>query len=387
MTMVSLSRRLLSASLLVLTVSSAAGAQGAAAGGAPPSLKDAFAADFRIGAALSPKQFDELDAAEVALVKRQFNSITPENVLKWEEVHPRPGHFEFGPSDAYVAFGERNGMFIVGHTLVWHNQTPRWVFEDSTGQPLTRDALLARLKDHISTVVGRYKGRIDGWDVVNEVVDEDGTLRKSPWERIIGDDYIAKAFQFAHEADPAAQLYYNDYSLENAAKRAGAVALVKSLLAQGVPITGVGIQGHHKLDWPSAAQEDSTIAAFAALGMRVNVSELDIDVLPQASRQRTADVSLRAAARAELDPYTAALPDSIQRKLAERYAAMFAVYLKHADVMDRITFWGVTDADSWLNGWPVRGRTNHPLLFDRAAHPKPAFDAVIRLGRIRALTP
>jgi endo-1,4-beta-xylanase len=233
--------------------------------GAQASLKEAFAGDFRIGAALSPKQFDEGDAAEVALVKRQFNTITPENVLKWERVHPRPGQYDFGPSDAYVAFGTRNGMFVVGHTLVWHSQTPRWVFQDSAGKPLTRDALLARLRDHIRTVVGRYKGRIGGWDVVNEVVDEDGTLRKSPWQRIIGDDYIAKAFQFAHEADPAAQLYYNDYSLENPVKRAGAVALVKSLLAQGVSITGVGLQGHHKLDWPSAAAEDSTIAAFAAL--------------------------------------------------------------------------------------------------------------------------
>jgi endo-1,4-beta-xylanase len=355
--------------------------------GAQASLKEAFAGDFRVGAALSPKQFDERDAAEVALVKRQFNTITPENALKWERVHPRPGQYDFGPSDAYVAFGERNGMFVVGHTLVWHSQTPRWVFQDSAGNPLTREALLARMRDHIQTVVGRYKGRIGGWDVVNEVVDEDGTLRKSPWQRIIGDDYIAKAFQFAHEADPAAQLYYNDYSLENPVKRAGAVALVKSLLAQGVPITGVGLQGHQKLDWPSAAAEDSTIAAFAALGVRVNVSELDIDVLPRATRQQTADIAARADARSGLDPYAGALPDSVQRKLADRYAAMFAVYLKHRDVMDRITFWGVTDADSWLNDWPVRGRTNHPLLFDRQGRPKPAFDSVIALARTGASIP
>ncbi|MFI5256571.1 MAG: endo-1,4-beta-xylanase [Gemmatimonadales bacterium] len=378
------SRRVLRASRLLPAV---ALLLSTGAAGAQASLKAAFAGDFRVGAALSPKQFDERDADEVALVKRQFNTITPENVLKWESVHPQPGRYEFGPSDAYVAFGTRNGMFVVGHTLVWHSQTPRWVFQDSAGKPLTRDALLARLRDHIRTVVGRYKGRIGGWDVVNEVVDEDGALRKSPWQRIIGDDYIAKAFQFAHEADPAAQLYYNDYSLENPVKRAGAVALVKSLLAQGVPITGVGLQGHHKLDWPSAAAEDSTIAAFAALGVRVNVSELDIDVLPRATRQQTADVAARADSRAGLDPYAGALPDSVQRTLADRYAAMFAVYLKHRDVMDRITFWGVTDADSWLNDWPVRGRTNHPLLFDRQGRPKPAFDSVIALARTGASIP
>ena len=349
-------------------------------------LRDVFRDDFRIGTAVSSRQFDERDSTSVAIITRHFNTISPENVLKWEVVHPRPGLYDFSQSDRYVAFGERHGMFVIGHTLTWHSQTPRWVFEDSTGQPLTRDALLTRLRDHIHTVVGRYKGRIGGWDVVNEALDEDGTMRQSPWFRIIGPDFVAQAFQFAREADPAAELYYNDYSMENAQKRAGGVRLVKSLLDQGLKVTAVGLQDHLKMNWPSAAEEDSTIRAFAALGVKVNITELDVDVLPQASQHRTADVAMRAEANPALNPYAAGLPDSVQRALARRYAEMFGVFLAHRDVIDRVTFWGTTDAGSWLNGWPIRGRTSYPLLFDRSGQPKPAFDAVVALatqGRTR----
>ena len=343
-------------------------------------LKDVFKDAFRVGTAVSRRQFDETDTASVALIRRQFNTISPENVLKWEVVHPRPGVFDFAPADGYVAFGERYNMFIVGHTLTWHSQTPPWVFEDSAGKPLTREALLERLRDHIHTVVGRYRGRIGGWDVVNEALNEDGTLRQSPWYRIIGPDFIAKAFAFAREADPSAELYYNDYSMENAQKRAGGVRLVKSLLDQGVRITAVGMQDHLKMNWPTVAEEDSTIAAFAALGVKVNITELDVDVLPQASQDRSADVGLRSAQQARLNPYIGGLPDSVQQALAARYAEIFRVLLAHSDVIDRVTFWGAADGDSWLNGWPIRGRTSYPLLFDRQGRPKPAFDAVVRLG-------
>ena len=280
-----------------------------------------------------------------------------------------------------MAFGERNRMFVVGHTLVWHQQTPRWVFEDASGAPVSRDTLLARLRDHIQTVVGRYRGRVKGWDVVNEAVDEDGTLRKTPWLTIIGEDYIERAFKFAHEADPAAELYYNDHSVENAPKRNGVIALIRNLRAAGVRVAAVGLQSHNKMTWPTVAQEDSTIAAFAALGVKVNITELDIDVLPAAIRSQTAEVSLSGAPAAGLDPYEGGLPDSVQHVLARRYAGLFGVYMKYRDVIERVTFWGVTDGDSWLNNWPVRGRTSYPLLFDRAGHPKPAFDAVIQMAR------
>jgi len=346
-----------------------------------PSLKDAFAGAFKIGAALNVNQFSGVDARGAALVKAQFNTISPENVLKWEVVHPRPGVYDFTQSDRFVAFGEANGMFIVGHTLVWHSQVPRWVFQDSAGKPLTRDALLARMRDHIQTVVGRYKGRIKGWDVVNEALNEDGTLRHSPWQTIIGDDYIEKAFEFAHEADPSAELYYNDYNLEFPAKRAGVVALVRKLKREGITITAVGSQTHDKLAFPTPARLDSTITALAATGVKVNVTELDVDVLPSVTQNRTADVGLSVRANSSVNPYPDSLPAAVQQQLAKRYADIFRVLLAHRGTVDRVTFWGVGDGDSWLNNWPVRGRTSYPLLFDRADQPKPAFDAVIRVAR------
>jgi len=348
---------------------------------AQTTLKGAFKDYFRIGAALNHATYTETDATAAALVKAQFNAITPENDLKWERIHPQPDKYEFGPADAYVEFGAQNHMFIVGHCLVWHSQIPRWVFEDGQGKPLDRDALLKRMHDHIFAVVGRYKGRINGWDVVNEALNEDGTMRQSPWMRIIGEDYIAKAFQYAHEADPKAELYYNDYSLENEAKRNGAVALIKKLKDQSIAITAVGLQGHDKMDWPTVEQQDATIAAFKVLGVKVCITELDVDVLPRVMRQQTADVSARAQGTADSNPYTAGLPDSVQQALAKRYADLFGVFVKHRDAITRVTFWGVTDKTSWLNDFPVKGRTNYPLLFDRGGKPKPAFDAVIQVAK------
>jgi len=346
-----------------------------------PSLKDVYQRAFLVGAAINSDQFTERDARGAALIKQQFNSITPENVLKWERVHPKPGVYDFDLPDQYVAFGEKNHMRIIGHTLVWHNQTPRWVFEDDQGSPVDRETLLSRMREHIQRVVGRYKGRISGWDVVNEALSEDGTLRESPWLKIIGEDYIARAFEFAHEADPQAELYYNDYSLENGAKRNGAIDLIRKLQAEGVPVAAIGIQGHDKLDWPSIDQEDAAITAFAKLGVKVNITELDIDVLPRATREQGAEVTLHSESKERLNPYSAGLPDSVQQALAQRYAGLFRVFLKHRDVITRVTFWGVTDGDSWLNNWPVEGRTSYPLLFDRNARPKPAFDAVLQAAK------
>src|SRR3954469_11846612 len=221
--------------LTVLAVGLAAGNFGSPAGStAQPALKDVFKQDFLIGAALNPNQFSGRDARGVGIIVNHFNSITPENVLKWALVHPRPDTYSFDGPDTYVTFGEKHHMFIIGHTLIWHNQTPAWVFQDEKGNQVDRETLLKRMRDHIHTVVGRYQGRIKGWDVVNEALNEDGTLRQSPWLKIIGEDYLVKAFQFAHEADPDAQLYYNDYSLENEAKRKGAVQLITKLKASGI---------------------------------------------------------------------------------------------------------------------------------------------------------
>ena len=340
----------------------------------PMTLKAAFKNDFLIGAAINRSQFFEEDQRGVPIIKAQFNSISPENVLKWESVHPQPDQYDFAGPDRYVQFGESNNMYIIGHTLVWHSQTPRWVFQDEHGNPATRDFLLARLHDHIATVVGHFKGHIKGWDVVNEALNEDGSLRNSQWRKIIGDDYIEKAFQFAHEADPQAQLHYNDYGLENESKRKGAIALIQKLQGEGIPINCIGLQDHVKMDWPTAKQLDETISDFAKLGVKVMITELDVDVVPRTQRNHSADVAANAQPTAGADTFANGLPEAKQSELAQRYGELFHVYVKHRADISRVTFWGVTDGDSWLNS---PGRVNYPLLFDRAGQPKPAFQAIL----------
>ena len=366
-----LNRRFIAVTAL-LAASMAAGAQ------TRTSLKEAYRGNFLIGAAIGTPQITGQDSRGDAIVEAQFDAISPENALKWERIHPKPDTYDFTLADRYVAFGEKHHMFTVAHCLVWHNQVPDWVFRDDKGNFVDRVTLLKRMHDHISTIVGRYKGRIQSWDVVNEALNEDGTLRQSPWLKIIGEDYIAKAFQYAHQADPQAQLTYNDYSLEIEAKRKGALALIAKLKAQGVPVTSVGLQGHNSLTWPSVEDQDATISAFAKLGVKVVISELDIDVLPRAAQHPSAEVSLKVLEDPKLNPYADGLPPSVQQELAQRYADLFGVYLKHRDVVTRVTFWGVTDGDSWRNDWPVKGRTSYPLLFDRSGQPKPAFQAVTR---------
>lgn len=342
-------------------------------------LKDTFKGAFYVGVAVNAAQITGADAAGDALIVQQFDSITPENVMKWEIIHPRPDAYNFTLADKYVEFGQQHHMFIVGHNLCWHSQTPAWVFKDDKGNPLTREALLDRLHDHIRTVVGRYKGKVQSWDVVNEALNEDGTMRQSQWDKIIGDDYVIKAFQWAHEADPAAQLNYNDYNMENLAKRKGAIELVKKIKAAGVPIAVVGSQAHLHLAG-NASDEEAAIEELSAAGVKVAITELDIDVLPS-TWNHTADVGAKVEDKLNLNPYPNGLPDNVQQQLTKRYADLFAVFWKHRDAVNRVTFWGTTDKTSWLNNWPVRGRTSYPLLFDRDGKPKPAFYAVIKAAQ------
>ena len=340
-------------------------------------LKEAFKDYFLIGAALNRNQIYEKNQRETEIIKTEFNTISPENALKWSSVQPFRNRYDFKTADAYVKFGEKNRMFVIGHTLVWHNQTPKWVFEDAKGNPVSRDELLRRMREHIHTIVGRYKGRIKGWDVVNEALNDDGSLRRSPWLKIIGEDYISKAFEYAHEADPNAELYYNDYSLETEAKRKGAIELIKKLIAQKIPIKAVGLQGHNSITFPTLEQQEKTITEFANLGIKVNITELDVSVLPDPEGFSGAEVTLNFEMKEKLDPYKKGLPDEMQKTLANRYAELFKVFLKHRRHISRITFWNVTDGDSWLNDFPVRGRTNYPLLFGREGKKKPAFYKVI----------
>ncbi len=342
-----------------------------------PALKSVFKDDFRVGAAIGTHQVLGQEPTSLELVARQFNSITPENLLKWQEVHPQLKEYNFDPADRFVEFGQDNKMFIVGHNLVWHNQTPAWVFHDQSGKPLDREKLLERMHDHIQTVVGRYKGRINAWDVVNEAIDDDGSMRKTNWHETIGDDYIEKAFQFAHEADPNAELYYNDYNEWQPRKRQAIKDLVHRLKKKGIRIDGIGLQGHWGLGYPSKDEIETMFADYAQLGVKLMITELDISVLPSALSHRGADVTQNVKLRKELDPYADGLPPEVERRLTDRYREVFRLFVKHANKLDRVTFWGVHDGHSWLNGWPVRGRTDYPLLFDRQLKPKSAFEAVI----------
>ena len=331
-------------------------------------LKDLMPKGMVIGVAINQRQSDGVDTAAVDLITKQFNQISPENLLKFQPVHPAADRYVFDAQDRYVQFGLDRKMQVIGHNLVWHQQTSPWVFQGIDGKPVDRDTLLARMRDHIHTVVGRYKGKIFGWDVVNEAIDEDGSLRKAPWRDGIGDDYVAKAFEFAREADPGAELYYNDYNLEKPAKRAGVIRLVKDLQSRGLRIDGIGNQGHWQLETPTIDEIDAALADLHGTGLKVMYTELDINMLPPAGR---------GADPAVANPYASGLPDEKQQQLAKRYADIFGVFIKHRDWVTRVTFWGLSDGDSWLN----RGRVNYPLLFDRQRQPKPAFQAVAEVLR------
>jgi endo-1,4-beta-xylanase len=345
-----------------------------------PALKDVFKDDFYIGAALSLNQISGNEPNAIALVEKHFNSITPENILKWEEIHPEPDKYNFEPADRYAALGQKNKMHVVGHTLVWFYQTPEWVFHDESDKPLDRDALLDRMKEHIFAVMGRYKGQIHGWDVVNEAVGADGSFRKCKWLDIIGEDYILKAFEYARQADPDAQLYYNEYDLIKPDKCEGVIRLIRDLQSKVVRIDGLGIQGHWFLDYPPIEEIEKFIMALSKLGVKLMITEMDIGVLPfyPVDAKLVELTSFDPETQKKYNPYPDALPDSVQKDLAKRYAELFSLFHRHRDKFSRVTFWGVHDGQSWRSYMPISGRADYPLLFDRQCKPKQAFDAVCR---------
>ncbi len=359
----------LAACSLVVTACTGAGNEKA--------LKDALAGKFYIGSALSVGQVDGKDSASLDIVLKHFNTITAENCMKSAQIQPREGEFSFENADKFVEFGEKHGMHIVGHTLVWHSQAPRWFFTDSLGNDVTREVLVERMKTHIHTVVGRYKGRVHGWDVVNEAIENDGSWRKTKFYEIIGEDYIDLAFQFAHEADPDAELYYNDYSMADAGRRDAVVRMVNDLKGRGIKIDGIGLQGHFLMNYPSVEEYEKTLVAFGETGAKLMITELDMTVLQMPGQNRGANVGDQAEYQAAMNPYTAGLPDSVATVWNDRMESFFDLFLKHSDKITRVTLWGVTDNHSWKNNWPVRGRTDYPLLWDRNYQPKPVVGAIV----------
>ena len=382
-----------------------------------PALKEVFKDHFMVGTAINRsiatgsgfRRSPEQVSTDIALVKAQFNQVVAENDMKWALIHPRPGSdgYDFGPADALVNFGLSNRMQVAGHTLVWHSQTPQWVFAGTnpppagvtnaaprsaaatnapgtnrfgagrtgrgfggsfgpyTGPRASRDELLERMRDHIHTVVGRYKGKVKVWDVVNEALSDNGTniLRNSLWLEIVGPDFIAKAFQYAHEADPDAVLRYNDYSLENPAKRRKLITLIKSLQAQKVPVHAIGSQAHVNVSTTFEIM-DQALAEMATLGLPIHITELDVNSAQGGQRGFGADIANNA------DTTQGGLVSDADRKLADAYAGIFRAFLKHHQNVEIVTFWGPNDANSWR-------AAGKPLLFDGNSQPKPAFHAVI----------
>lgn len=341
-------------------------------------LKDALSEKFLFGVAMNAKQITGKDTLSTAIILKHFNSIVAENDMKSVNIQPAEGVFNFTLADQFVDFGEKHGMHIIGHTLIWHSQAPVWMFIDENGNDVSRDVLIERMRNHISTVVGRYKGRVHGWDVVNEAIEDDGSWRNSKFYQIIGKEYLSLAFQFAREADPDAELYYNDYSMAHRGRREGVVRMVRELQAEGIKVDGIGMQGHMLLDFPSLEEFEKSIVAFSELGVKVMITEMDISVLPWPLQQQGADVAMQAGYFEKMNPWPGGLPDDVAREWHEKYAGFFRLFLRHHDKISRVTMWGVTDNQSWKNNWPVKGRIDYPLLFDRNYQPKPIVETIIR---------
>jgi endo-1,4-beta-xylanase len=349
------------------------------------SLKDVYKDAFLIGVAVTPAITSGRDKESQDIVIKHFNSITVENVMKAALINPQPGVYNWGPADDYVAFGEKNKMFIIAHTLVWHNQVPAWFFTNAEGKPNSKEEQIERLRSHIQAVAGRYAGRVQAWDVVNEVIGEDGNYRPTSWVNAFGngDTLVKYAFKFAAQYAPNTELYYNDFNAWRPAKRDGIVRMIKMLKSEGLRVDGVGMQGHWGLNYPKTKYIEEAIDAYAACGVNVMITELDVDVLPLTKEGQIIGQSMSERQfqleefKTFLDPYQKGLPADVQQQLTKRYEELFAIFYKRRDKITRVTLWGVHDGMNWKNDYPVPGRTNYPLLWDRKRQPKPALKAVL----------
>lgn len=344
------------------------------------SLKALLGPGVKIGCALGRVPSNS-NLAERSLLLAHFNAITPENCMKPGPIQPLEGEFQFKESDALVAFAQTHGMVVTGHCLAWHQQYPDWFFHDGDA-PASRDLVLSRLSRHIRTVMHRYRGRILGWDVVNEAIADQGDemLRQTPWIQSIGDDFVEQAFRIANRADPHAELYYNDFNIEMPAKRAKTLKLLRQLLDAGVRIDGVGIQGHWVLNQVPYADIESAIVDYHRLGLKVMITELDLDIMDRPDCG--AEVSWQIQAERQFDPYAMGCPPEVISAHADQYARLFEIFATHADKLSRISFWGLHDGVSWLNNWPWK-RQNFALLFDRDCQPKSAYHEVV--NRVAAM--
>ena len=341
-------------------------------------LKDALGDKFLIGTAVNSNQAAGKDTVGAKLILQQFNAIVAENCMKSEVIHPEENRYDFTLADQFVDFGTKNNLVVTGHTLIWHSQLAPWFCVDEKGQNVSPEVLKTRMKEHITTIVSRYKGRIKGWDVVNEAIEDDGSYRQTKFYEILGEEYIPLAFQYAREADPAAELYYNDFSMAHPGKRDAVVKLVKQLKERGLRIDAVGMQGHMTMNFPEVSAFEESMLAFASTGAKVMITELDMTLLPSPKPNIGANVSASFEYKKEMNPYPDALPDSVAQAWNARMGEFFNLFLKHKDIITRVTLWGAADSDSWRNDWPIKGRTDYALLFDRNHQSKPVVETIIQ---------
>ena len=346
---------------------------------AQKTLAEATKSKFLFGVAVNAQQVNGVNPIETELIAKEFSAIVPENCMKPQPIHPEENRYNWDDADKFVAFGEKNKQAVTGHCLIWHSQIGRWFFIDAEGKDVSPEVLKERMHQHIATVVGRYKGRIKGWDVVNEAFEDNGTYRNSKFYQILGKDFIKYAFQFAHEADTNAELYYNDYNVETPAKCDAIVELVKELKAAGCRIDAVGSQAHWHMNSPTLEATENSIQKLKAAGVKVLYTEMDISILP--SPYEGANIAANFKYSKEMDPYREGVPDSIQQKWNQRMLDMFKLFLKYDEVVDRVTVWGLTDNTTWLNNFPIRGRKDYPVLFDRNNQRKPVVDEMIKMAK------
>jgi endo-1,4-beta-xylanase len=328
-------------------------------------LKDHYKNYFPIGVSVSP---NSLHTDEADLIVKQFSSITPENAMKMRPIHPEENRYYWKDADSIVAFAKRNGLKIRGHALVWHQECPDWLFKDSKGNEASKELVLQRIKEHITTVVKRYKGTVYAWDVVNEAISDDKEVfyRQSKLYKICGDAFIAKAFEWAHAADPNAILFYNDYNEIDPVKRQKIISLIKTLRQKGIPVNAVGLQSHWNYNEPTKEQLEKTLADFAALKLPLQITELDISIYPKIHNEKEAK-----------EPVDTTFTADKELKQAEQYKICFALFRKYRSTITGVTFWDVSDRYSWLDDFPVKNRKDHPLLFDKNLKAKKAFWQVV----------
>ncbi|WP_165742064.1 endo-1,4-beta-xylanase [Pseudoalteromonas sp. Z1A6] len=349
-----------------------------------PALKNTFADSFKMGVAVNQDIVTGKNAAAQSIIAKQFNTVTLENAMKAEVIYPQQGKVDFSGADAFIDFAKQNNMFTVAHTLVWHNQTPDWFFTNSKNEPNTPAQQLEQMRKHIELVAGRYKNKVDAWDVVNEVIADDGSYRPTVWVNRVGDgDTMVKAaFKYAQQYSPNTELYYNDFNAWRPEKRDGIIRMIKMLQKEGIRIDGIGIQAHWGLNFPKMQFIEQAIDAYAALGIKVMITELDIDVLPLTKEgQITGTDMMKPQFQLEefetyLDPYKNGLPNDVEAQLNARYKALFELFYAKRDKIDRVTFWGLHDGMSWKNDYPIPNRTNYPLLWDRNLNPKPVIKTI-----------